>query len=253
MALANLTIDDKPVQVEAGTTILEAARKIGITDPDPLRLAGDPPHPGRLPGLHDRGARAAQPHRLLRFSRQRGDGRQDQHGTGAHGPEDGRRTAPGQPSGGVQLLRPERQLRTAEGGRGGGPEARPLRHPRVSAGGDDRPFEPVDRPRRPQVHPLPPLHHRLRTDPDGQRPDPLSPGQQGPGRSLLRPAAGRIELHRLRPVHHGLPRRRPLREGRGRRGLEGPAGSRRSMSSSRRPRRSGPPSARSSVYRREPS
>ena len=64
-----------------------------------------------------------------------------------------------------------------------------------------------------QVRPLPPVHRRVPQDPGGGRHRPQRPGLPHPHRLCLRPGSGRGGLCLLRPVHRGLPHRRPLREG----------------------------------------
>ena len=75
--------------------------------------------------------------------------------------------------------------------------------------------------RHEQVHPLPPLRPHLHRPPGSRRARGRRPQQQGHHRDLRGQAPRLRGLHQLRPVHQPLPHRRPVRQGRDRRGVGG--------------------------------
>ena len=110
--------------------------------------------------------------------------------------------------------------------------------------------------RHEQVHPLPPLHPHLHRHPGSRRARGRRPQQQGHHRDLRGHAARHGRLHQLRPVRQPLPGRRPVRQGRDRRGVGRASTTPTSTSSSRRPPRRARPWAScsaSSPARRSPS
>ena len=69
MSTVKLTIDNRKVEVEAGTTILEAAKQNGIKIPTLCAWTESRSYSRCLPGLHDGSGRSAQSDCRLRFPR----------------------------------------------------------------------------------------------------------------------------------------------------------------------------------------
>ena len=108
----------------------------------------------------------------------------------------------------------------------------------------DRRLELLGRPRHEQVHPLPPLRAHLHRHAGSGRAGGREPLQQGGDLHLHGEAAGRRGLHQLRPVHQPLPHRGPLRQARPSTRCGRPWTTPPSTWSSRPPRRRAPPWAR---------
>ncbi|MCK7491289.1 MAG: hypothetical protein MZW92_05895 [Comamonadaceae bacterium] len=164
----------------------------------------------------------------------------------AQGPQAQCRAAPVQPPHGLQRLHPQRQLRAPGGGRGGGLARASVSITRVTKEKHDRQLQPLHRPRRAQVHQVLPLRDRVRRDPDRLCPAACPPGRQGfIGRPAFDMPLIETNCTMCGQCVAGLPGGRALREGRYRSGLGRPAGPRPNTWSSRRPRPSAPPWARS--------
>ncbi len=158
MAEIQLTIDGREVRAEAGTTILEAARKAGIQIPHLCYREDLTPDHG-LPPLRGGSGRGQDARRLLRLPGGQQNGGAHQHPTGAGCPQTGRGASPFRSSLRLHDLRKERHLPP-------GKIRLSVRHPPVALpGGTARlssaGFQPFLRAGLQQVHPLRTVRHGL--------------------------------------------------------------------------------------------
>ena len=164
---STVTIDGNPITVPLGTTILEAARQLGIRIPtlcyhEDLCLAGV----CRMCVVEIEGQRTLQA--ACSYPITAPIQVQHPHGQGPPGPAAHPRPAAGQPLRRVLHLRPQQQLRAAGAGHGVRRRFLPLRPPRQAALRDRR-LEPLRGPRHEQVRALPPLHPHLHRPAGGRR------------------------------------------------------------------------------------
>ncbi len=227
-----VNIDGQDVKVPLGTTILEAARQIGIRIPTlcyhhDLCLAGV----CRICVVEVEGQRTLQaacsypitgPLKIKTHTRE-----------GAAGAPAHPRPAAVDPLRRVLQLQAQQQLRAADAGQGVRRRFLPLRPCRPSRSARSRRVELLRRPRHEQVRPLPALRPHLHRPAGGGRPGGDRSRRQDQDLDLPGQAAGRRGLHQLRPVHQPLPDRRPARQRHVRRGLGAPSTTRPSTSSSR--------------------
>ena len=203
-----LTIDGREVTVPEGTTILEAAAQLGIEIPvlchderyDPVGVCrmcvvdvGAPRATRRRACARARRAWRSRPtprrverHRAMLTELLLAD--QPDPERRPEGDDDRR-----------QRAARARAPATASAGRRRCPQARGPRHRRL---------QPRDRRRSPGLHPLRPLHPRLRRDPVQRRHRPHRQGLHDADRVRPRRADGRVHVRLLRRVRGRLPDRR---------------------------------------------
>ncbi len=107
--MVTLTINDIPVTVPEGTTVLEAARSAGIKIPS-LCFLKDVNEIGVLPHLRGGGQGGPEPDGLLRLPGERGHGGLHQHGAGTPLPPADPGADPLQPPDGLPHLLPQQPL-----------------------------------------------------------------------------------------------------------------------------------------------
>ena len=181
--MATLSINGIEIEVEPGTTVLQACQQVGVEVPHFLlpRAALDR---GQLPHVPGRDGKIAQADRKLRDAVCRGHGDPYQLAGG----EDGARGSDGipahQPPAGLSDLRPGRRMRPA--GPGDGLRPRPHALSGSEASGQGQGSGAAGRDHHDPVHPLHPLRPLRHRDRRGR----------GPGRDGARRAYGDRHLYR---------------------------------------------------------
>ena len=107
--MVTLTIDNRPVTVPEGTTILDAAKTVRHPYPNPLLSPGDQ-RGRRLPRVRRGGRGRGQAGRRLQHPGGGRHGGPHQHPAGPPGPQDQRGADPVPARGPLRDLRPQRQL-----------------------------------------------------------------------------------------------------------------------------------------------